>query len=98
MPGSSSRSSSITSSRIPPAAAATTHDFHPRYGVHYADVRVVEQTRTAAPLSTNVVVLCPNHDAIIGATNASFDRRALMLRYPNGLEERLILREHLLVA
>jgi hypothetical protein len=60
--------------------------------------RVVDPSGTVPPVSTSVIVLCPNHNAIIGAARARFDRRALMFTYPNGLEERLTLREHLLVA
>ncbi len=75
------------------------HDFEPRYGMPYADVRVLgERLENTAPASTDVIVLCPNHNAIIGATRATFDRRALLFNYPNGLQERLTLREHLLVA
>jgi hypothetical protein len=74
------------------------HDFEPRYGTSYADVRVISTHAHAAPLSTDVLVLCPNHNAIIGAASAAFDRRALVFTYPNGLEEPLVLREHLLVA
>jgi hypothetical protein len=74
------------------------HDFQPRYGTPYADTCLLQRIREPRPLSTDVVVLCPNHNAIVGATRAAFDRRALMFTYPNGLEERLMLREHLLVA
>jgi hypothetical protein len=49
-------------------------------------------------MSTDLAVLCPNHHAIIGATRATFDRRGLEFRYPNGLVEKLTLRDHLLLA
>lgn len=42
------------------------HDFEPRYGVPYADTRLVEAKAKAAPVSTDLVVLCPNHTAIVG--------------------------------
>lgn len=73
-----------------------THDFQPRYGVPFADTRVVTADGEAAPISTDVVVLCPNHNAIVGAAGARFDRRQLAFGYPNGLVEKLMLREHLL--
>jgi hypothetical protein len=73
------------------------HDFEPRYGVPYADTRRLAGT-PGAPVSTDLAVLCPNHTAIIGATDARFDRRGLEFRYPNGLVEKLTLRDHLLLA
>lgn len=74
------------------------HDFEPKYGVPYADVRVVDGRPRSRPLSTDVIVLCPNHNAIVGAAGARFDRRTLAFEFPNGLVERLILREHLVVS
>lgn len=71
------------------------HDFEPRYGLPYADVRIVER-RPGMPVSRDVVVLCPNHDAIVGVADARFDRRELAFKFPNGLVERLTLRDHLL--
>ena len=44
----------------------------------------------------NVLVLCPNHNAITRVTQASFDRELMAWRYPNGLVEKLTLRDHLL--
>lgn len=72
------------------------HDFEPRYGVPYADTRVVSSASGTAPVSTDLVVLCPNHTAIIGAAKADFDRRNLAFSYPNGLVEKVTLRDHLL--
>jgi predicted restriction endonuclease len=74
-----------------------THDFEPRYGVPFADTRQIKRTAGRRPVSEDLVVVCPNHNAIIGATEARFDRRSLAFEYPNGLTERLVLREHLLV-
>jgi hypothetical protein len=75
-----------------------THDFQPRYGVPFADTRLVATDPKPRPISTDIVVLCPNHYAIIGETRAEFDRRQLAFSYPNGLVEKLLLREHLLRA
>ena len=74
------------------------HDFEPQYGVPYADTRVVSSTSGKASVSTDLVVLCPNHTAIIGAAKADFDRRNLAFRYSNGLVESVTLRDHLLSA
>jgi len=45
-------------------------------------------------VSKNIVVTCPNHHRIIHKTNAEFDRQKLLYKYPNGLEERLLLADH----
>jgi hypothetical protein len=73
------------------------HDFRPRYNVPYADTRLVKSSGQAEDLvSTNLLVLCPNHDAIIGAARPTFDARQLAFKYSNGLVERVTLRDHLL--
>lgn len=73
------------------------HDFRPKYGEPYADTRFINPlNRGGEPLSRNLVVLCPNHNAIIGVTEASFDWQVIAWRYPNGLVEKLTLRDHLL--
>ncbi len=73
------------------------HDFKPRYGVPYADTRfLVPLERGGQPVSRNLLVICPDHDAIIGAAAAEYDDRALAFRYPNGLVEKVDLRDHLL--
>jgi len=45
-------------------------------------------------IGANVIVICPNHHRIIHHTNPDFDRSKLLYKYPNGLEERLILADH----
>jgi hypothetical protein len=73
------------------------HDFKPRYGEPYADTRFINPLeRGGEPLSRNLLVLCPNHNSITRATGASFDRQLMAWRYPNGLVEKLTLRDHLL--
>ena len=74
-----------------------TNDFKPRYGVPYADTRFLTATDGPGQLtSKNIVVVCPNHRAIIGAAAAEFDQSSMAFTYPNGLVERLLLRDHLL--
>lgn len=73
------------------------HDFKPQYGVPYADTRfLVPLDRGGQPVSRNLLVVCPNHDAIIGAAGAEYDDRVLAFHYPNGLVEKVDLRDHLL--
>lgn len=45
-------------------------------------------------VSKNIIVICPNHHRIIHKTNAQFDNSKLSYKYPNGLEERLLLADH----
>lgn len=73
------------------------HDFRPRWGEPYADTRYLNgPTAVGQSLSSNMVVVCPNHNAIIGAARATYDEDELAFRFPNGLVEKLTLREHLL--
>lgn len=74
-----------------------THDFKPRWGVPHADTRFLIQPETGGQLvSDNLVVICPNHNAIIGAAHGEFDRESLSFTFPNGLREKLLLRDHLI--
>ena len=70
------------------------HDFKPKYSTPYADTRFLDSS--GEPISRNVVVVCPNHNAIISATQATFERHSMAFSYPNGLVEKLTLRDHLL--
>ena len=73
------------------------HDFKPRYGVPYADTRFIQPPDQGGEVvSRNLVVMCPNHDRIIGAAGAKFEPRGMLYRFPNGLVEKLTLRDHLL--
>lgn len=74
-----------------------THDFEPRYGVPHADTRFIRPPDSGGSLeSRNRIVVCPNHNAIISVTHARFDDASLAFEYPNGLTERLLLRDHLI--
>ena len=73
------------------------NDFKPRYGVPYADTRFLQPLQEGGKaVSTNLLVTCPNHHAIIGAAKARFDERMLAFKFPNGLVEKVVLRDHLL--
>jgi 5-methylcytosine-specific restriction endonuclease McrA len=43
----------------------------------------------------NIMIVCPNHHAIIHATNPTFDRKNKTYNYPNGYKESLVLNIHL---
>lgn len=73
-----------------------TQDFLPRYGIPYADVRFIQPIDSGGSLqSSNRLVVCPNHNAILGITRAILDFKTLSFEYPNNLRERLLLTDHL---
>jgi hypothetical protein len=73
------------------------HDYRPRYGVPCADTRFIRALdQGGEPVSRNLVVLCPNHNAIVGLTQAAFGEHGPAFPYPNGRVEKLTLRDHLL--
>jgi len=73
------------------------NDFRPRFGLPYADTRFIVSPDQGGELtSRNTLVLCPNHNGIIGASGAEYLPRLMAYRFPNGLVEKLTLRDHLL--
>lgn len=45
--------------------------------------------------ASNQLIVCPNHHSIIHDINPTFDRRRLLYIYKNGLEQKLVLNQHL---
>lgn len=45
--------------------------------------------------ASNQLIVCPNHHSIIHNTNPTFDRRRLLFIYKNGIEQKLVLNQHL---
>lgn len=43
----------------------------------------------------NQIIVCPNHHSVIHEVNPVFNRKKLMYLYPNGIQEGLILNQHL---
>jgi hypothetical protein len=71
-------------------------NFHPTFGVQVADSHHIQYLMNGGPdISTNMVVLCPNHHRVVHATDAQFDRAGLAYLYPNGLREPLTKTDHL---
>ncbi len=67
-----------------------------RYGVnivesHHIDPFVESLNNNAE----NQVIICPNHHRIIHQARPVFDRRKLIFVYHNGVEERIVLNQHL---
>jgi len=75
------------------------NDFQPTYGVSYAETHHIQYLAEGGPdISGNIVVLCPNHHRIVHAAHARFNRETVTYEYPNGLQERLVLPAHILMA
>jgi hypothetical protein len=71
-------------------------DFRVKYDQPFAETHHVQALSAGGlDVGKNILVVCPNHHRIIHKTTPIFDRRRLLYKYPNGLEERLILCEHL---
>ena len=69
--------------------------FLPDYGVDLADTHHIHYLARGGPdISSNIIVLCPNHHRVIHATDAVFERGNFTYEYPNGLRERLALPDH----
>lgn len=58
---------------------------------HHIDYFVKSMNNDAA----NVLIVCPNHHAVIHDRNPEFDRKQLMYHYPNGYSEGLSINLHL---
>lgn len=70
-------------------------NFRIKYDEPFAETHHIHQlSKGGIDISENIVVVCPNHHRIIHKTEPKFDRTKLLYRYPNGLEERLILADH----
>ena len=71
------------------------HSFQPTYGAEYAKTYHIQYLSQCGPdVSTNMVVICPNHHRIIHETYAAFNRHLLTYEYPNGLREPLLRPDH----
>lgn len=70
-------------------------NFKINYDEPFAETHHIQPlSENGLDVSKNIIVICPNHHRIIHKTDAKFDRSKLLYRYPNGLEERLILPDH----
>lgn len=45
--------------------------------------------------SDNILIICPNHHSVIHKTSPKFVRSKLLFKYPNGLEEKILINYHL---
>ncbi|MBN1382682.1 MAG: HNH endonuclease [Deltaproteobacteria bacterium] len=71
-------------------------NFRAKYDEPFAETHHINPLSDGGlDISKNIIVTCPNHHRIIHKTDAQFDYERLLYKYPNGLEERLILADHL---
>ncbi len=70
-------------------------NFRIKYEEPFAETHHIDSLSSGGlDISKNIIVTCPNHHRIIHKTSAEFDRAKLLYKYPNGLEERLVLADH----
>jgi len=70
-------------------------NFRIKYDEPFAETHHIDSLSGGGfDISKNIIVTCPNHHRIIHKTNAEFYRAKLLYKYPNGLEERLLLADH----
>lgn len=67
------------------------------YGAHIAESHHIDYfVNSLNNDANNQMILCPNHHSIIHDVNPVFDRKKMVYKYSNGMEERLSLNWHLL--
>ncbi len=66
------------------------------YGSHIVEAHHIDYFVTSLNNdASNQLIVCPNHHSIIHDTNPLFNRRRLLYVYKNGLEQKLVLNQHL---
>ncbi|MCP4130034.1 MAG: hypothetical protein GY754_03350 [bacterium] len=61
-----------------------------RYDTRIAEAHHIESfTKTLNNNPENIMILCPNHHRVMHKTNPRFDRKNLLMIYPNGLKEKV---------
>lgn len=67
-----------------------------RYGAHAIEAHHIDYFVNSLNNDTNnQLIVCPNHHSIIHEINPIFDRKRLVYRYPNGIQEGLAINQHL---
>ncbi len=67
-----------------------------KFGSHIAEAHHIDYFVTSLNNdASNQIIVCPNHHSIIHDTDPVFDRRRKLYRYRNGIEQRLVLNQHL---
>ena len=67
-----------------------------KYGSHIAEAHHIDYfVNSLNNDANNQMIVCPNHHSVIHDANLVFDRRRMVYRFDNGVEERIILNKHL---
>ena len=67
-----------------------------QYGSHIAEAHHIDYfVNSLNNDANNQMIVCPNHHSIIHDTNPVFDRKKMVYRFDNGIEEKLMLNKHL---
>lgn len=68
-----------------------------KYGSHIAEAHHIDYfVNSLNNDANNQMIVCPNHHSVIHDANPVFDRRRMVYRFDNGVEERIILNKHLM--
>ena len=69
-----------------------------KYGSHIAEAHHIDYfVNSLNNDANNQMIVCPNHHSIIHDANPVFDRRRMVYRFDNGVEERINLNKHLFI-
>ena len=67
-----------------------------KYGSHIAEAHHIDYfVNSLNNDANNQMIVCPNHHSVIHDANPVFDRRRMVYRFDNGVEERIRLNKHL---
>ena len=67
-----------------------------KYGSHIAEAHHIDYfVNSLNNDANNQMIVCPNHHSVIHDANPVFDRRRMVCRFDNGVEERISLNKHL---
>lgn len=69
-----------------------------KYGSHIAEAHHIDYFFNSLNNdANNQMIVCPNHHSVIHDANPVFDRRRMVYRFDNGVEERISLNKHLFI-
>lgn len=68
-----------------------------KYGSHIAEAHHIDYfVNSLNNDANNQMIVCPNHHSVIHDANSVFDRRRMMYRFDNGVEEKITINKHLM--
>ena len=69
-----------------------------KYGSHIAEAHHIDYfVNSLNNDANNQMIVCPNHHSVIHDANPVFDRRRMVYRFDNGVEESISLNKHLFI-